>query len=162
MTNTPQRNWRFRIGIGLFVVGLFSPLFAPLVTVLNISTEWKAMLSGLLFLGIPEFLWLVAAMVMGKSGFDYIKSKTFGLIQKYVLPESVGPIRYYIGLMMFTVPLLFGWLAPYAQMLMTDISIQTFAWHISGDLLLLVSLFVLGGEFWEKLRGLYVYNVNME
>ncbi len=32
-----------------------------------------------------------------------------------------------------------------------------FTYAIVGDLLLLTSLFVLGGDFWDKLRSLFVH-----
>jgi hypothetical protein len=155
MTDQPTHAIRFRMGIALFVVGLLSPLLVPLVNGLALSTEWKATLSGLLLLGIPELLWVGAAGVMGKAGFDRLKSKTFGLLRRYLLPDKVSPYRYYVGLVMFTLPLLFGWLAPYVQHLVPTLSIQTLAWHLGFDLLLILSLFILGGEFWDKLRALF-------
>ena len=162
MTDQPTHAIRFRIGIALFVVGLLSPLLVPLVNVLALPAEWKATLSGLLLLGIPELLWVVAAGVMGKTGFDRLKSKTFGLLRRYLLPDTVSPFRYYIGLVMFALPLLFGWLAPYAQHLVATLSIQALAWHIGFDLLLILSLFVLGGEFWGKLRALFAYSASAQ
>ena len=156
-SSPPADGWRFRIGIALFVTGLLSPLFVPLVTATNLSTEWKTTLSGFLLLGIPELLWLVAAAVMGKSGFDYIKSKAFGFLRKHVLPDSVSRMRYHIGLVMLLLPLLFGWLAPYAPQLVPTYVEHPFRWHVGGDLLLLASLLVLGGEFWDKLRALFVH-----
>lgn len=159
-TGPPADGWRFRIGIALFVTGLLSPLFVPLVTATNLSTELKTTLSGLLLLGIPELLWLVAAAVMGKSGFDYIKSKAFGFVRKYVLPDSVSRMRYRIGLIMFLLPLLFGWLAPYAPQLVPTYGEHPLYWNVGGDLLLLASLLVLGGEFWDKLRALFVHGAS--
>ena len=157
MTHDTASNWRFRIGMALFVTGLFSPLLVHLVTASSLSTEWKTALSGLLLLGIPELLWVAAAAVAGKSGFDYIKSKAFGVVRRYVLADSVGPVRYRIGMAMFVMPLLFGWLAPYAEHLIDGIAFRSLGWSLGGDLLLLASLFVLGGEFWDKLRALFVY-----
>jgi hypothetical protein len=156
-TDPPADGWRFRIGIALFTMGLLSPLFVPLVTATNLSTEWKTTMSGLLLLGIPELLWLIAAAVMGKSGFDYIKSKAFGFVRKHVLPDSVSPMRYRIGLILLFLPLLFGWLAPYAPQLVPTYGEHPFRWLVGGDLLVLASLLVLGGEFWDKLRALFVY-----
>ena len=156
-TGPPADGWRFRIGIALFVTGLLSPLFVPLVTATTMSTEWKTTLSGLLLLGIPELLWLIAAAVMGKSGFDYIKSKAFGFVRQYVLPDSVSRMRYRIGLVMLLLPLIFGWLAPYAPQLVPTYDEHSFRWLVGGDLLVLASLVVLGGEFWDKLRALFVH-----
>ena len=162
MTDQPEHTIRFRVGVVLFVVGLLSPLLVPLVTQLAVSAEWKATLSGLLLLGIPELLWLAAAAVMGKSGFDYIKSRAFGLAKSNLLPETVSRARYRVGLLMFTAPLLFGWLAPYAQQLTDTTTIQSLGWSLGGDLLLLASLFVLGGEFWDKLQALFTYGASVQ
>ncbi len=74
----PAPGWRFRVGVLFFVLGLVSPVFVPLVAASALSAEWKATLSGLFLLGIPEFFWLVAAAVLGKPGFDCIKGRMFG------------------------------------------------------------------------------------
>lgn len=76
----PPPAWRFQVGILFFMLGLLSPLFIPLVTATNLSTAWKTTLSGLFMLGVPELFWLVAAAIMGKSGFHHLKIKVFGAL----------------------------------------------------------------------------------
>ena len=63
--------WRFYSGIMLFVLGFLSPLFIPLVTATALPAGWKTAISGLLMLGIPELLWVAAAAIMGKAGFNH-------------------------------------------------------------------------------------------
>ena len=46
-------NWRFRIGVIVFVVSWCSPLLIPLVTASKLSSQWKTLLSGALAVGIP-------------------------------------------------------------------------------------------------------------
>ena len=106
-------------------------------------------------LGFPELLWLAAAAIMGKSGFNHLKGKVFGFFKKYALPVTVSRTRYRLGLVMFLVPLLFGWLEPYLSPLSPRMSQQRLVLAVTGDILLLASLFVLGGEFWDKLRALF-------
>lgn len=158
---TSPQGWRLSVGITLFVLGFFTPLGIPLVTATNLSAAWKATLSGLLMLGLPELLWLVAAAIMGKPGFVYIKGRVFGTFKKYALPVTVNRTRYRVGLVMFIVPLLFGWLEPYLSPLMPIMSQQRLVWAVAGDILLLASLFVLGGDFWDKLRALFVYEARV-
>ncbi|MBT8386615.1 MAG: hypothetical protein KJO12_04325, partial [Ignavibacteria bacterium] len=67
----------------IFITGFLSPLLIPIVTSSSLSTGWKATLSGLLALGIPELFMVIAAAVAGKEGFNYIKSKIFGIFKKY-------------------------------------------------------------------------------
>lgn len=69
---------------------------------------------------------------------------------------KVSRTRYTIGLVMFAVPIVFGWLAPYAADLIPGYPGNELTYAIVGDLLLLVSLFVLGGDFWDKLRALFI------
>ena len=149
--------WRFRLGVLLFALGLVCPVFVPLVAATALSAQWKTILSGALMLGVPELLWMVAVAVMGKAGFDYIKTRVFGFLKQHAMPRTVSRTRYRIGLALFLLPLLFGWLAPYGPGAIPGYEAQRFAVNLAGDLLLLTSLFVLGGEFWDKLRALFVY-----
>ena len=64
-TEPSQPGWRFRFGVALFALGLVCPVFVPLVAATDLSTEWKAILSGLLMLGVPELLWVVAVHRIG-------------------------------------------------------------------------------------------------
>jgi hypothetical protein len=147
--------WRFWVGVGLFGLGLACPLFIPLVTATELPTEWKTGLSGLLMLGVPEVLWLAAAAVMGKAGFAVLKQRLWSLVKRHALPERVSPTRHRIGLVCFFLPLLFGWLAPYVTDAIPGYEEHLFAFNLAGDLLFLSSFFVLGGEFWDKLRALF-------
>lgn len=168
MTNSVNKTeqsapgWRFRIGISLFVLGFFSPLCIPLVMATSLSTAWKTTLSGLLMLGIPELFLLVAAAIMGKPGFNYVKAKVFGAFKRYALPVKVSRTRYRIGLVMLLIPLLYGWLEPYASQLISGHEKYRVVLAIAGDVLFLASLFVLGGEFCDKLRALFIYEAKIQ
>ncbi|MBW1786943.1 MAG: transporter suffix domain-containing protein [Deltaproteobacteria bacterium] len=153
--------WRFRLGVLLFLFGLICPIFIPLVTATDLPAGWKALLSGLLSLGVPELLWLIAAAVMGKEGFDRIKHRFFKLFKKVAPPDKVSRTRYRIGLVMFTLPLLLGWSAPYASRFIPGYDANYLAYAVAGDFLLVGSLFVLGGIFWDKLRALFVHGAGV-
>ncbi len=56
---------------------------------------------------------------------------------------------------MLVLPLLFAWLSPYLGRHIPGYASQPLAFAIAGDALLLSSLLVLGGEFWDKLRSLF-------
>ena len=158
----PPPGWRFRVGILLFVLGLISPLFIPLVTATDLPTGWKTAVSGLLMLGIPELLWVLAAAIMGKSGFNYIKRRFFGFFKKIVPPDTVSRPRYNIGLVMFSLPIIFGWLTPYAPHLIPGYETHRVVVNVIGDVMLISSLFVLGGDFWDKVRGLFIYTAKSQ
>jgi hypothetical protein len=154
--------WRFKIGIIIFVVGFLSPLLIPVVAATGLPTTWKAAISGFLAVGIPEVFSLVAIAVVGKAGFKYVKEKIFAFLRKYGPPDVVSQTRYRIGLVMFLLPILFGWLAPYLSNLIPVFKTQCIAFGIVGDVLLVVSLFVLGGDFWDKLRALFIHGAKAQ
>jgi hypothetical protein len=154
----PPSGWRFPIGLSILILGFISPVFIPLVTASGLSTAWKTAISGLLAAGIPEVFSIVAIAVMGRSGFNYIKARIFAFLKKYAPPDRVTRTRYRIGLVMFFLPVFFGWLVPYAPHLVPGYEAQRFIVNLAGDLMLVASLFVLGGDFWDKVRALFIYN----
>ncbi len=153
----PQPGWRIKVGFVMFIVSIAWPLLMPVLLVFGVSTGAVAKISGILVIS-AEVLLVAAAALTGKEGFAYIKQRVFGLLKSYGPPEKVSASRYKIGLVMFTVPLLFAFLAPYlGKFVQLQIAGNLFL-AIAGDLSLLISLFLLGGDFWEKLRALYVHS----
>ena len=59
---------------------------------------------------------------------------------------------------MFATPLAFGWAAPYFAHHLPGFADGRLIFAIVFDVLLLISLFVLGGGFWDKLHSLFKYN----
>ena len=72
--------------------------------------------------------------------------------------EKVSRARYLVGLIMFVIPLLLGWATPYFGGYLPGFHQHPLVYAAIGDALLLVSLYLLGGEFWDKLRSLFVYS----
>jgi hypothetical protein len=157
-TKKSGTGWRFRLGVIMLVVGWLSPLLIPLITRTSLATEWKAIISGLLAVGVPEVFTIAAIAVMGKSGFNVIKQRIFALLKKHGPPDRVSLTRYRIGLVMFVLPIIFGWLGPYGAHRIPDYETYRFAVSLVGDVMFVASLFVLGGNFWDKVRALFIYN----
>jgi hypothetical protein len=157
----PAAGWRLKLGVVLFVLSILLPLAGiPLVATLGLSGTITATVSGAL-LGGSEVLGVLAVAIMGKSGYLYIKSRVFGLLRRYGPPKEVSRARYNIGLVMFVLPILFGWVTPYISDLIPNLQDNVLAYAIGGDMLLLASLFVLGGDFWDKIQALFVYNAKI-
>ncbi len=158
----PVPGWRFTTGVMLFVLGLVCPLFVPLVTATNLTGKTKAIFSGALALGVPELLWLAAVALMGKAGFDLIKGRVFGFMKRHAMPATVSRTRYRVGLVMILVPVMLGFAQPYVSTVFEQLAEYRVQVGVAGDVLLLVSLFVLGGEFWDKVRALFVHGARVE
>ncbi len=150
-------SWRIVIAIVLITTSLGAPALIPLVTDSGLSTEVKTLLSGLLVVGIPQLLMLATVALVGKAGFSYIKQQAFGKLIKLAPPREVSNVRYYIGLAMFSLPFLVAFLGPYfAQWVPSGIMDGRLAVGLLGDTVFLASLFVLGGDFWDKLKALFI------
>jgi len=149
---------RLLIGGFFFILGLICPVFIPLVLITDLSVAFKSIISGLLALGIPEILMLVAIVILGRPGYAYLKSSIFQFFKKYGPPAKVSQTRYRIGLILFAGPILFGLLLPYISDLVPLYYENNLAINIGLDLIFLTSLFILGGDFWDKLRSLFIYN----
>jgi hypothetical protein len=156
-----QNKARFRLGATIFIIGFCSPLLIPLVTATDLSVKWKATISGALALGIPELFSIIAIAIMGKPGFQQLKSIFFGFIKKYGPAEKVSLTRYRIGLVMFVLPLIIGWLAPYGPDRILGHEPQGLPVNILFDLMFFSSFFVLGGEFWDKIQALFMYSAKV-
>lgn len=151
---------RLVLGGAILVAGFLSPLALPLVTRSALPPAWKTTLAGLLLLGIPELFTLIAAGVLGRQGFDFLVDRVKGALRRFFRvhgpPQTVGRTRYRIGLVMFIAPVMLGWIAPYVSHHLPGYEQSPNVYAVSGDLLLITSLFVLGGEFWDKLRSLFI------
>jgi hypothetical protein len=153
-----QTRTRFRLGASILIIGFLSPLLIPLVTATDLPMKWKTTISGALALGIPELFSIIAIAIMGKSGFIHLKEILSGLIKKYGPSERVSHNRYRIGIFMFIIPLLMAWILPYAGNLLPFYQANIIPFSIGGDVLFISSFFVLGGEFWDKLQALFIYD----
>ena len=148
----------------VIVVGFLSPLLIPLVTATSWSVGLKSAISGMLALGIPEVFMIIGVAILGKAGYQYLKERLFGILKHFAPPDEVSPIRYWFGLVMFCIPLLFGWTGPYLIHLIPSLKGLSLFWFILGDVIFISSFYVLGGNFWDKLYGLFLFDakINLE
>jgi len=153
-----QMVWRVRIGLTILVVGFASPLLIPVVAATDLPSGWKTVLSGALALGIPEVFSILAIAIMGREGFDAIKSRFYSFIKRHGPPDRVSKTRYRLGLVMLMLPLVIALLGPYFSHFIPVYDTYRLSFSIVGDLLVIASLLVLGGEFWDKVRALFIHD----
>jgi len=151
---------RFGIGVVLIICGYLALLLIPLVTRSDLGVGLKTGLSGFLAL-MPVLTKVAAIAVMGKPGFNLLKTHVFKFLGKFRPAEQVSRRRYRAGLILFVLALLFGSLLPYLPGMLIDWQANELFWSLVSDAMLIVSLFVLGGEFWNKLAALFDYNARV-
>jgi len=143
--------------MGLFLLGWICPLFIPLVTRSTLSGEWKSMLSGALLVGAPEIFSLLSIAILGKDGFNYLKERIFALLRRAAPSATVSRARYRTGLAIWGLLFVYGSFVWYAPHLVPGYAEHRIAMNLAADALFILTLFVLGGDFWEKFRALFIY-----
>lgn len=146
--------WRFKAGVVLLCLVLGAWLLVPIAAWFGASAGTIATLTGLIFIWNKVVI-LLMITVMGKAGFQELKRRVAGVFR--FLPESsITPARYRLGLVMFCVPLAFAVLEPYIDAAWPGIRPGLLELQILGDLVFLSSFLVLGGNFWAKIRALFI------
>ena len=101
-------------------------------------------------------------MVLGKDGYAQLKRILMNFLKNnFAHPQKVSLVRYRIGLVMICVPILVGWLGPYFSEFVFEAESLDMYIFIAGDVLFVSGLFVLGGEFWDKLHALFRHDANV-
>jgi hypothetical protein len=148
---------RLWLGVGVFAFGWILALtLVPFVTNSDLPTSAKATLTTLLVVICPKIFLVAAIAILGKPGFAYIKGVVMAFFRRVGPPAEVGKWRYRIGLLMFFLPFMLTWILTYFGPVLPG-GREAVAYYLKGgDAIQIISLFVLGGDFWDKLRSLFV------
>jgi hypothetical protein len=153
----PSPGRRLYIGLALLCASFFTlPLGLFLQRYIN-PEFWRAFTVTVGWLMAP-LLKLSAIAVFGKSTYLWIVSKLKSHFFVYIFPKKPSRTRYYIGVVLFLLPAVVNHMLSYApHRLHIDPDIRFYI-QIANDFIFVVSLILLGGDFWEKLRGLFYYD----
>ena len=152
----PLTGWRIKLGFVLLILSFIGiPLLVALLALFGVSGARFATISGGLLVA-AEIMMIAGAAIAGKEGFAQIKARLFGYLKPLGPPQTVSRTRYKIGLVLFILPLVFGWSSFYLRNYIPGFEDNILTYGLLSDLILAVSLFLLGGDFWDKLRALFV------
>jgi hypothetical protein len=154
-TSETMPAWRFKLGILSFFLAFAPHVVTGLMMVTGANARAIATMAAISFT-VNKVMLLLSVVLLGRPGFNQLKKRLAGAFQQYLMPDEVGRLRYGIGLVMFVVPLVFAWKAPYVTELMPMLGRHSITAAIITDATFVASLFVLGGGFWDKLRALFV------
>jgi hypothetical protein len=152
---TLQRSWRFYAGMTALALSCIVPLSAFLVPLLGLSTAQSALLAGVLVAGVPEVLCILAVALLGKDAFQFVAHRAKSVLRRLLL-GPVSKARYYAALTVVMVSWLPAYLYAYLPGTMPgdNVRITILA---GADLAFVASVVLMGGEFWEKVRRIFVY-----
>jgi hypothetical protein len=150
------------IGVGLFIFGWIMPLFGIWVATSALPVAVKGPIAGLLTLGGPEVCFIAAVALLGKETFNLLTSKVLAALHRMAPSGAVSRTRYRIGIALLLITCIPTYVMGYAPQYLPDVSPARLYVNIAADLLFVISLFVLGGDFWDKLRALFIYDAKAQ
>jgi hypothetical protein len=153
-TTAPPPKGRLVAGATVFALGWLVTL--ALVRLITTSSLPSSLVPIVIFVA-PKVGVLAAITIMGKPGFTYLKSLVIG----YLKPTAdVSPTRHRIGIVMFVAAMLLSFVEPYA-FFRQDFAARNVRYALAIDVLLVASLLVLGGNFWDKIRALFIQDATV-
>jgi len=155
----PARSVAYRLGVGCLILALLSPLSALLVPYLGFSAAATAALIGFLVVGGPEVFLIAGIALAGKEAWEAVKNRLGKMLEWLGLTRPAGRLRYNIGILLLLGANLGLFVLAYGPALFSnDLSPQiTLYLNLVCDVVMLISVFVLGSQFWDKLKKLFTW-----
>jgi hypothetical protein len=150
-------------GIRLYIgIAVFSLSFFMLLTGLFVSTFFhdhftKALVLSIFWISGP-LMKIACVAILGKPSYLWIKAKFRHHYVRVVRPYHESRIRYNIGLVMFCFPIIPNYIMAYAPQILYESFYFRLGINASLDAIFVASLFVLGGDFWDKLKSLFIFS----
>lgn len=153
----PAKGWKFYLGVALFIYGFASFGMAALMPLLCVPAVAATVATAIVISG--EVCFWVSAALLGKPFVEGLKSKLKAIFNQVPSPpQPISRRRHAFGLVLFSL----SFVTYYVVMVIPFLGWEKgtgltaiVAVALCGELLFLASLFVLGGEFWAKLKALY-------
>jgi hypothetical protein len=150
----------------ILILALAMPIWGSLiVAVLGLPPTISTVLIGLSIAGGPDLLLVVSAAVMGKDALNQILGQIGKWFKRnFKLSENVSKKRYTLGLILFWASILIRWAIGFFKLMPappkggTDWGLYIL---IAFEVVLVISIFVLGANFWEKLGALFRWNTRV-
>jgi len=151
---------RLKLGVALLILGLVMPVGTLAVAATDWPVTVKTVVSSILLLGF-EIMLIPAVALMGKDNFERIWAGAMRFLKTLKPAGNVSKTRYKIGLYMLVGPTLYAWIASYAPSWLPEDYVLRVWVNLGLDLVTFASLFVLGGDFWDKVRGLFLHDTRV-
>ncbi|MCE1248323.1 MAG: transporter suffix domain-containing protein [Firmicutes bacterium] len=162
-----KKDWKYYTGLVLFAWSFIAYGVLAGTTLLSISASAKAIISGIL-IASAEIAFFLSIILLGKTVVMGMKDKIkqwFGFGRKdeeesTVKETGISKVRHYTGVSMVLLSFLPTIISEVLLIagFTNNAQIDLITWLlISGDILFVAGLCILGGEFWEKLKQLFTW-----
>jgi hypothetical protein len=148
--------FRFYLGLVIFIASFFMLPIGLVLKGFMVTHFWKGFVLAAFWISAP-IMKITSVAILGKASYNWINYKIHYIYHHLAKPHQVTPLRYNIGLVLFILPFLPNYMISFMPHLFY-ISITTrYIIIITSDVMFIASLFVLGGDFWDKLRALFMF-----
>ena len=152
------RPWTYYLGLALFIFSFVAYGVVALLPFLHLATMTAATVATVLIVA-AELSFFSSVALLGKPFLQTLKEKWCALWRRAPrAPAPIGKTRHYVGVAMMLLSLLpylaaeVMLIAGYAKPLHLTTVI---GFLLGGDALFVSALFVLGADFWERLKKLF-------
>jgi len=153
--------FRFYVGLIIFIASFFMLPVGLVLKGFVASHFWKAFILTCFWVSAP-IMKISSIAILGKASYLWIRYQMDQIYHRITKPYYVSKLRYNFGLVLFVLPFIPHYIISYTpHLLPPSLTIHYFI-IITSDVIFLISLFVLGGDFWDKLRALFVYSAKVK
>ena len=163
------RGWRYYAGLTFFILSFVPICTAELVLLLPLVlpiTKTQALSFTAVYFAFGEACFLVSIALLGKPFIEAVKAKAKAFLGRFwkrfadpqQAPQPISRTRHSIGVTLFAASWLPYFITEGALLFAAPGSIDTMSlgWLlIAGDVVFVASVFVLGDEFWARLKRLF-------
>jgi hypothetical protein len=158
-----KKDWKYYLGMTLFIYCWIPYIVSGAVLFFNIP---MGKLIGIMaaFIASSEISFAISVVLLGKPFIQMLKAKLKGKLFRHKAPGPEKPIsktRHYIGIILLIlsfipcfvveISLFFGYPKTEGGHVVMYLGV------IAGYTIFIVSLFILGGDFWDRLKELFQY-----
>lgn len=155
-----EKNWRYYLGIVLLIYSALPYCIGAILLFFHIPlTKLLVIMGG--FIVSAELAFFASAVLLGKTVIEAVKAKIKNIFKRRpaTSPAPISKARHYTGVALLLLSFLPYFIAEISFFLGYPKTEQghtnLFLLILSSDLIFIVSLFVLGEEFWERLKKLF-------
>ncbi len=158
-----KKTWKFYLGIALFTYSWIPYIFVFLIMPFLHFTTTEALSISSITLISAESAFAISVILLGKDFVNMIKTKFMIIFSKREghTFKPISKLRYRIGIILFILTLSIPSIL--TEVILYFNYVDVFGLNnllyifLSFDVIFISSLFILGGEFIDKLRSLFTY-----
>lgn len=159
--NKPKNNWRYYLGITIFIIANLLPIIALIVVpILGTDHALSTLLYSVSIVGGPEILLIVSAAILGQKNIEKLLSYLGKWLANLISWDNISKTRHAIGVWLFAISIIipfifFGFFPETLEQ--ANQAGWGFYMILCSEILFIISFFTLGGPFWKKLYSLFKY-----